>query len=152
MRRSAKGRRNLAPADWPGPSFIVMHSPGFDAKTISPVWRCPVHTGLADFIENEDLLSRPLFVAVSRGLGNAYKRESNLPPTMRRALAAQRQQRRTYLETVRIAERAGVPITAGSDAGSPGTSWLFDPPRNGAPGRSRAYAMGGAAPRHDDGG
>ncbi len=80
-----------------------------------------VHMGLADFIENEDLLSRPLFVAVSEGLGNGYKSEAILSPTMRRALAAQRQKRQTYLESVRSAGRAGVPITAGSDAGSPGT-------------------------------
>ena len=80
-----------------------------------------VHTGLADFFENEDLLSRPLFVAVSEGLGRAYKSKASLPSYTRRVLAGQRQKRLTHLESVRAAARAGVPIAAGTDAGSPGT-------------------------------
>ena len=80
-----------------------------------------VHTGLADFLENEDLLSRPLFVALTGDLGDAYNREVYLPDRMRRYSAAQRKNRRTYLESVRAAAAAGVPIAAGSDIGNVGT-------------------------------
>ena len=79
-----------------------------------------VQTGLPDFLENEELLTHPFFVALTEGLGNAYKRDAFLPARLRRRAASGRQKRQTFLDSVGAAARAGVPIAAGTDAGSIG--------------------------------
>ena len=81
-----------------------------------------VHTGLADFLGNEDLLGNPLLEALkSERLHASYVFEGALPPIMRMQAAAQRQKRPVYLASVARAAPAGVPTLAGSDAGLPGT-------------------------------
>ena len=81
-----------------------------------------VHTGLADFLGNEDLLGNPLLAAVARErLRESYAYEVALPVFRRMEAAAQRQKRPVYLASVARAAAAGVPILVGSEAGFPGT-------------------------------
>ena len=81
-----------------------------------------VHTGLADFLGNEELLGNPLLAALtSERMRGAYVFEAALPPSMRMLAAAQRQKRPVYLASVARAAAAGVPILAGTDAGLAGT-------------------------------